>query len=137
RIPGGGELRSQFTHVIDVGPTILEAVGLPEAKSVDGIQQEPMDGTSFAHTFDDAAAEERHTVQYFESMGNRAIYKDGWWACARLDRIPWDFSPATIAKLAPGVYDPEQDTWELYFLPDDFTQAHDLAAEQPEKLAEL
>lgn len=137
RIPGGGKLRSQFTHVIDVGPTILEAVGLPEAKSVDGIEQEPMDGTSFVHTFGDAAAEERHTVQYFESMGNRAIYKDGWWACARLDRIPWDFSPATVAKLAPGVYDPEQDTWELYFLPDDFTQAHDLAAEQPEKLAEL
>lgn len=137
RIPGGGALRAQFTHVIDVGPTILEAVGLPEAKSVDGIEQEPMDGTSFVHTFGDAAAEERHAVQYFESMGNRAIYKDGWWACARLDRIPWDFSPATIAKLAPGVYDPEQDTWELYFLPDDFTQAHDLAAEQPEKLAEL
>lgn len=137
RIPGGGKLRSQFTHVIDVGPTILEAVGLPQAKSVDGIEQEPMDGTSFVHTFDDAAAEERHTVQYFESMGSRAIYKDGWWACARLDRIPWDFSPATIAKLAPGVYDPELDTWELYHLAEDFTQAHDLAAEQPEKLAEL
>lgn len=137
RIPGGGELRSQFTHVIDVGPTILEAVGLPEAKSVDGIEQEPMDGTSFLHTFEAADAEERHTVQYFESFGNRAIYRDGWWACARLDRIPWDFSPATIAKLAPGVYDPEQDTWELYYLPDDFSQAHDLAAEQPEKLAEL
>jgi hypothetical protein len=76
-------------------------------------------------------------VQYFESMGNRAIYKDGWWACARLDRIPWDFSPATIARLAPGVYDPEHDTWELYYLPDDFTQAHDLADEQPERLAEL
>ena len=96
-----------------------------------------MDGTSFLHTFEAADAEERHTVQYFESMGNRAIYRDGWWACARLDRIPWDFSPATIARLAPGVYDPEQDTWELYYLPDDFTQAHDLAAEQPEKLAEL
>jgi len=137
RIPGGGELRSQFTHCIDIGPTILEAVGLPEAKSVDGIAQEPMDGTSFLHTFDDADAEERHTVQYFESMGNRAIYRDGWWACARLDRVPWDFSPATIAKLAPRVYDPEQDTWELYYLPDDFTQAHDLAAEQPDKLAEL
>jgi arylsulfatase len=96
-----------------------------------------MDGTSFLHTFDDVNAEERHTVQYFESMGCRAIYKDGWWACARLDRIPWDFSPATIKKLAPGVYDPENDTWELYYLPDDFTQAHDLAAGNPEKLAEL
>ncbi|MGW9629871.1 sulfatase-like hydrolase/transferase [Agromyces sp. NPDC055520] len=137
RIPGGGELRSQFTHCIDIGPTILEAVGLPEATYVDGIEQEPMDGTSFLHTFEAADAEERHTVQYFESMGNRAIYRDGWWACARLDRIPWDFSPATIARLAPGVYDPEQDTWELYYLPDDFSQAHDLAAEQPEKLVEL
>jgi arylsulfatase len=96
-----------------------------------------MDGTSFAHTFDDPEAEERHTVQYFESMGNRAIYQDGWWACARLDRIPWDFSPDTIKKLAPGVYDPEKDRWELYYLPDDFSQAHDLAAENPEKLAEL
>jgi len=130
-------LRAQFTHCIDVGPTILEAAGIPEPKSVDGIEQEPMDGTSFLHTFDDANAEERHTVQYFESMGCRAIYKDGWWACARLDRVPWDFSPATIAKLAPGVYDPENDRWELYYLPDDFSQARDLATEQPEKLAEL
>jgi arylsulfatase A-like enzyme/uncharacterized membrane protein len=137
RIAGGGGLRSQFTHCIDIGPTILEAVGLPQAKKVDGIAQEPMDGTSFLHTFNDPDAEEHHTVQYFESMGNRAIYRDGWWACARVDRIPWDFSPATIAKLAPGVYDPEQDVWELYYLPTDFTQAHDLAAEQPEKLAEL
>jgi arylsulfatase A-like enzyme/uncharacterized membrane protein len=137
RITARGEIRSQFTHVIDVGPTILEAVGLPQPRSVDGIEQEPMDGTSFAHTFDDPAAGERHTVQYFESMGSRAIYKDGWWACARLDRAPWDFSPDTIKKLAPGVYDPEQDRWELYYLPDDFSQAHDVAAEQPAKLAEL
>ncbi len=137
RIQDAGSLRPQFTHCTDIGPTILEAIGLPQATFVDGIAQEPMDGTSFLHTFDDAAAEERHTVQYFESMGSRAIYKDGWWACARLDRIPWDFSPATIRTLAPGIYDPEKDTWELYYLPDDFTQAHDLAAEKPEKLAEL
>jgi arylsulfatase len=137
RITDAGGLRTQFTHCIDIGPTILDVVGLPEPTSVDGIEQEPMDGTSFGHTFTDAGAEERHTVQYFESMGNRAIYKDGWWACARIDRIPWDFSPDTIRKLAPGVYDPDQDRWELYYLPDDFSQAHDLAAEQPEKLAEL
>lgn len=130
-------IRSQFTHCIDVGPTILEAAGIPEAKIVDGIEQEPMDGTSFLYTFDDATADERHTVQYFESFANRAIYKDGWWACARVDRIPWDFSPTTLSKFAPGVYDPEQDTWELYNLNDDFTQARDLAAEFPEKLAEL
>jgi arylsulfatase len=137
RIEGGGAVRSQFTHCIDIGPTILEAVGLPAAKVVDGIEQEPMDGTSFLYTFDEPSAPERHTVQYFESFGNRAIYKDGWWACARLDRIPWDFSPATIKKLAPGVYDPEQDRWELYYLPDDFAQANDLAVQDPEKLAEL
>ncbi|WP_448810482.1 arylsulfatase [Agromyces bauzanensis] len=137
RIAGGGGIRSQFTHCIDVGPTILDAIGLPQAKAVDGIEQQPMDGTSFAQTFDDAAAEERHTVQYFESFGNRAIYQDGWWACARLDRIPWDFSPATIAKLAPGLYDPENDRWELYYLPDDFSQAHDLSTREPERLAEL
>lgn len=137
RIKARGEVRSQFTHCIDIGPTILEAAGLPEPKRVDGIDQEPMDGTSFLYTFDEAAADERHTVQYFESFGNRAIYKDGWWACARVDRIPWDMSPATISRFAPGVYDPENDKWELYYLPDDFTQANDLAAEKPEKLAEL
>lgn len=137
RIAARGEIRSQFTHTIDVGPTILEAAGLPQPTLVDGIEQEPMDGTSFAPTFDDPDAEEWHTVQYFESMGNRAIYQDGWWACARLDRKPWDFSPETLARFAPGVYDPDDDVWELYYLPDDFTQAHDLAHDQPDKLAEL
>jgi arylsulfatase len=137
RIAAGGEVRSQFTHTIDIGPTILEAIGIPEPRVVDGIEQEPMDGTSFAHTFHDPDAEERHTVQYFESMGSRAIYQDGWWACARLDRKPWDFSPETLQHFAPGVYDPDNDVWELYYLPDDFTQANDLAAQQPDKLAEL
>ena len=137
RIKASGDLRSQFTHCIDIGPTILEAAGIPEPKVVDGIEQEPMDGTSFLYTFDDANAEERHTVQYFEVIGSRAIYKDGWWACARLDKKPWEFSPAALAPFAPGKWDPEQDTWELYYLPDDFTQAKDLAAENPEKLAEL
>jgi arylsulfatase len=137
RIKDAGGLRSQFTHVIDVGPTILEAAGIPEPKVVDGTEQKPMEGTSFLHTFEDANAPERHTVQYFEAVGNRAIYKDGWWAACKLDRIPWDLSPPAMAKLAPGTYDPEQDTWELYYLPDDFSQANDLAAENPEKLAEL
>ena len=137
RIRDAGALRSQFTHCIDIGPTILEAAGIPEPKVVDGIAQKPMEGTSFLYSFDDASAAERHTVQYFEIYGNRAIYKDGWWAACKLDRIPWDASPPTIARFAPGTYDPEQDTWELYYLPDDFTQANDLAAEHPEKLAEL
>jgi hypothetical protein len=137
RIEGGGGLRSQFTHCIDVGPTVLEAVGLPEPTTVDGIGQEPMDGTSFLYTFADAEAGERHTVQYFEMFGSRAIYKDGWWACTKLDKAPWDFSPETIRRFAPGVYDPEQDVWELYYLPDDFSQARDLAAGNQGKLAEL
>ncbi|KPK08341.1 MAG: arylsulfatase, partial [Anaerolineae bacterium SG8_19] len=132
------QMRSQFTHCIDVAPTILEAIGIPEPKVVDGIEQEPMDGTSFLYTFDEAEASERHTVQYFEMYGSRAIYKDGWWACARLDKLPWDFSPETLGRFKPGSgYNPEQDPWELYYLPDDFSQAKDLAAENPEKLAEL
>jgi hypothetical protein len=116
---------------------VLELVGLPEPKAVDGIEQEPMDGTSFAYTLDHADAAERHMVQYFEMLGSRAMYKDGWWACAKLDKLPWDFTPATLQKFAPGAYDPDEDTWELYYLPDDFSQAHDLAAKNPDKLAEL
>ncbi len=138
RIKASSQVRAQFTHCIDIAPTILEAVGLPEPTAVDGITQEPMDGTSFGHTFADAGAEERHTVQYFEMFGSRAIYKDGWWACTKLaDRAPWDFSPETFKRFAPGVYDPGKDVWELYYLPDDFSQARDLAAQHPDKLAEL
>jgi len=137
-IKSGGDLRTQFTHCIDVVPTILELIGIPNPKVVDGIEQEPMDGTSFAYTLDDPQAAERHTVQYFEMYGSRAIYKDGWWACARLDKLPWDFSPATLSRFKPGSgYDPDKDAWELYYLPDDFSQAKNLAAEKPEKLAEL
>ena len=137
RIRASGNLRAQFTHCIDIGPTVLELLGIPEPTLVDGIPQEPMDGTSFAYTFDEAAAGERHTVQYFEMLGSRAIYKDGWWACARLDKIPWDFTPETMKRFAPGTYDPENDDWELYYLPDDFSQAKNLAAEHPDRLKEL
>jgi len=138
RIKAHGDLRTQFTHCIDVGPTVLEAAGIPEPKTVDGIGQEPMDGTSFLYTLDDASAAERHTVQYFEMFGSRAMYKDGWWACTRLDKAPWDFSPETMKRFAPGVYDPQkQDVWELYYLPDDFSQAKNLAADNPDKLKEL
>jgi hypothetical protein len=70
-------------------------------------------------------------------FGSRALYSDGWWACTRLDKAPWDMSPETMKRFAPGVYDPDQDVWELYYLPDDFSQAHDLAAANPGKLAEL
>ncbi len=137
KVKADRDVRSQFTHCIDIAPTVLETIGLPEPTTVDGIAQEPMDGTSFAYTLTDPRAAERHTVQYFEMFGSRAIYSGGWWACAKLDRIPWDFSPETIKRFAPGVYDPDQDVWELYYLPDDFSQAHDLAAQHPGKLAEL
>ncbi|MGB0096138.1 MAG: hypothetical protein WBP81_26830 [Solirubrobacteraceae bacterium] len=76
-------------------------------------------------------------MQYFEFAGSRAIYKEGWWACAKLERIPWDFSPETMKRFAPGSYDPTKDGWELYYLPEDFSQAKDLAAEHPDKLKEL
>ena len=137
RIKGKGDLRTQFTHCIDVGPTVLELAGIPEPDVVDGIAQEPMDGTSFAYTLGDAAAAERHTVQYFEMLGSRAMYKDGWWACAKLDKVPWDFTPETIKRFAPGAYDPDKDVWELYYLPEDFSQARNLAADHPDKLREL
>jgi arylsulfatase A-like enzyme/uncharacterized membrane protein len=137
RIKRDRKLRTQFTHCIDVAPTVLELVGIPEPDIVDGIEQEPMDGTSFAYTLDDADAAERHTVQYFENYGSRAIYKDGWWACAKLDKIPWDLTPETLKRFAPGSYDPEQDVWQLYYLPDDFSQAQDLAAKHPDKLTDL
>jgi arylsulfatase A-like enzyme len=138
RIRPDTAVRSQFTHCIDIGPTILEAAGIPEPMTVDGIGQEPMDGTSFLYTWDDAGAAERHTTQYFEILGSRAIYKDGWWACARLDKAPWDISPATLSRWGPGSnWDPDADPWELYYLPDDFSQANDLAEQHPEKLEEL
>jgi arylsulfatase len=137
-IEPSAEVRAQFTHCIDVAPTILEAAGIPEPNTVDGIAQEPMDGTSFLYTFGDPAAAERHTVQYFEVLGARAIYEDGWWAGAKLDKAPWDLSPQTIAQWGPGSgWNPDKDAWELYYLPDDFSQARDLAAERPQKLAEL
>ena len=132
-------MRSQFTHVIDIGPTILEAAGIPEPKTVDGIAQEPMDGTSFLYTFDDAKAPERHTTQYFEMFATRGMYKDGWWAASRPDRLPWDLSPETLARFGPEAdFDPDRDVgWELYYLPDDFSQAKDIAADHPDKVQEL
>jgi arylsulfatase A-like enzyme/uncharacterized membrane protein len=139
RIQVHGDLRTQFTHCIDIAPTVLEAVGIPEPKTVDGIVQEPMDGTSFHYTLDDGDAEERHTVQYFEFGGNRGIYQDGWWAASRPERRPWDFSPTALKPFGPGSgWDPDRDApWELYYLPDDFSQAHNIAAEHPDKVKQL
>ena len=127
RIQKGGGVRSQFTHVTDIAPTVLEAASLPFPKSVNGTKQRPFDGTSMAYTFDDPAAPETHTTQYFEMFGNRGVYHDGWVASTR-HSIPW-----VMAPLPPLT----QDVWELYDMKADFTQAHDLAAQNPAKLKEL
>ena len=127
RIKTKGEMRSQFQHVVDIGPTILEAAGLPEPKTVNGVTQTPMEGVSMVYTFDDAKAPERHKTQYFEIFGNRAIYHDGWVA-ATVHKAPWEAEPRR--KLA-------DDVWELYNVVEDFSEANDLAASNPAKLNEL
>jgi arylsulfatase len=127
RIKAKGELRSQFSHVVDVAPTALEAAGLPQPRMVNGVAQRPMDGVSMLYTIDDAKAKERHTTQYFEMFGNRGIYKDGWVACTR-HSIPW-----LVVPLPPLA----EDKWELYHVDADFSEADDLAAQNPKKLAEL
>jgi arylsulfatase len=130
-------LRSQFIHVTDITPTLLDIAGIAAPEQVNGIAQTPMNGVSFAATFDDAKAPERHTQQYFEMLGNRGMYKEGWLASCRLPRVPWKFGPEMLETFAPGVWDPDQDPCELYNLDADYAQADDLAAKYPEKLAEL
>jgi arylsulfatase len=123
-----GEIRSQFCHVIDVAPTVLEAAGIPAPTVVNSVQQAPMEGVSMAYSFNDANAAERHELQYFEMFCNRGIYHKGWSAVTR-HSTPW----VAIAKL-PAFDD---DLWELYDGSKDWSQAHDLANEMPEKLHEL
>ncbi len=137
RIEDAAALRSQFTHVIDVAPTILDIAGIPEPETVDGIEQEPMHGTSFSSSLTNGSAPEHRTQQYFETLGNRGMYKDGWWLAMKTQRIPWVLTPEALAPYAPGVWDPDAEPAELYYLPDDFSQANDLAAEHPAKLQEL
>jgi arylsulfatase len=127
RITARGEVRSQFHHVIDVAPTVLEAAGLPEPKSVNGTAQTPIEGVSMVYTFDDAKAESRHKVQYFEMIGNRAIYADGWFA-GTIHKAPWEANPRAALL---------EDRWELYDTRNDFSLANDLAAQNPAKLKEL
>jgi len=126
-ITAKNELRSQWHHVIDVAPTILEAAGLPEPKSVNGTVQTPIEGVSMVYTFADAKAADRHTTQYFEIFGNRGIYHDGWLA-ATVHRAAWEFKPRRTLQ---------EDIWELYDTRADFSLANDLAAKNPEKLKEL
>jgi arylsulfatase len=129
RINGHGEVRSQFHHVIDVAPTVYEAAGITPPASVHGVAQQPIEGVSMAYTFDHPDAPSTHTSQYFEMLGNRAFYKDGWIASTTPGRMPWSHVPAPNGALTYK--------WELYDLHSDFTQAHDLAAKRPDKLKEL
>jgi arylsulfatase len=122
-----GEVRSQFHHVIDVAPTVLEAAGLPEPRVVHGVEQRPIEGVSMRYAFDDADAAERRETQYFEMFCNRGIYHQGWTAVTR-HSTPW------VMEALPAFAD---DVWELYDTNTDWTQARNLAAEHPEKLAEL
>ena len=120
-------IRTQFTHAIDIAPTILEVAGLPEPKVVNGVPQTPIEGTSLAYSFNDAQAAERHTIQYFEMFGNRAIYNDGWFA-RTIHRAPWQTS-----NLPPL----NTDVWDLYHIKEDFSLTNNLAAKYPEKLREM
>jgi arylsulfatase len=127
-IKSKGELRAQFHHCIDVVPTIFEACKVPEPKEVDGIPQKPIEGVSMLYSFDDGDAKSRRTTQYFEMMGNRGIYHDGWMATTR-HGTPW---------ITTGTAKPfDADTWELYHIDQDFSQADDLASKHPEKVKEL
>ncbi len=126
-IKAKGEVRSQFTHAIDIAPTVFEATKIPAPKTVNGITQDPIEGTSFLYSFDDANASEKHTTQYFEMFGNRAIYKDGWYA-RTIHRAAWSQKP--YASL-------EADKWELYNSIEDFSLATDVASANADKLKEL
>src|SRR5262245_29635199 len=128
RIQDKGGMRSQFMHVIDVVPTIYEVTGVTPPIELNGIAQKPIEGTSFAYTFDDAEAKERHRTQYFELGSNRGLYHDGWMA-SDLSIIPWEPTHEEVK--------PDEQTWELYDTSKDFSQANDVAAENPEKLREL
>jgi arylsulfatase len=128
RIKNPGGVRNQFHHVIDVAPTIYEAVGIPFPGVLNGVAQKPLEGVSMAYSFAAADAPGRRRTQYFEMFVNRGIYHDGWWAASRVN-IPWEGSTAPA--------NPDTATWELYNIDGDFTQAKDLATDNPAKLREL
>ena len=130
RITDGGGLRGQFHHVIDLAPTILEAAGVEPPEVVNGIPQWPIEGTSMAYTFDDPAAASHRRTQYFEMLGNRGIYHDGFMASCFHGRVPW-------VRFAGLPFDGPQERWELYDITDDFSQSRDLANVQPDRLIEM
>ncbi len=128
RITDKGGLRSQFHHLIDIVPTILDVASIPEPRMINGVPQKPIEGVSMAYTWDNAEAESRRTTQYFEMMGNRALYHNGWVAGCRHGKLPWQTT---------GSASFDNDTWELYNIEEDFSQANDLAKKEPKKLREL
>ncbi len=128
RIKDRGGVRDQFHHVIDIAPTIYEAVGVPFPDVLDGVAQKPIEGVSMVYTFDEAQAPGRRRSQYFEMLVNRGIYHDGWWAASRVG-IPWEGGEKPVH--------PDTAAWELYHLDEDFSQAVDLAASDPQKLRAL
>jgi arylsulfatase A-like enzyme len=129
RIKAKHEIRSQFTHVVDIVPTILEAVGVQAPLILNGTAQKPLEGVSMVYTFDDPKAPTRHNTQYFEIAANRGLYKDGWMASTTPLRLPWQ-----VTGVEP---DPDDFPWELYNVSQDFSQSRNLAAENPRKLHEL
>ncbi len=125
--PGG--LRSQFSHVIDIAPTLFEAIGVTPPTTVDGVVQQPIEGTSLLYTLNQPNAPTRHSSQYFEMIANRAMVDDGWMASTTPLRAPWQISMGSV--------DPKDFKWELYHIDQDYSQAHDLAAQYPERLSQL
>src|SRR6266508_1450654 len=127
-----GETRGQYAHVVDVGPTVLDLLNIQAPHEINGITQSPMQGVSFAHTLDAAAGQSRHETQYYEMLGNRAIYHKGWKAVTY---------HGTEGMIYDGVTDPtrpfDEDVWELYHVAEDFSERHDLSAERPDKLRDL
>jgi arylsulfatase A-like enzyme len=124
-----GEVRTQFHHVIDISPTVLEIAGIPQPVFVEGVQQHPIEGVSMAYSFNDAKAPEQHETQYFEMFGNRGIFHKGWTAVTR-HKTPW----ILVGEVTPAFDD---DVWELYNVETDWSQANDLSKKMPEKLHEL
>src|ERR1700757_4786846 len=133
RIKDKGALREQFMHDIDVVPTLLEVTGISAPETVDGIKQKPIEGTSFAYTFDAANAKvaSRHKRQYFEMMGQWALYDDGWLLSTKVNRAPWEaYGPANVDPLNDQVF-------QLYDLTNNFNQSVDIAEQHPDKVAEM